>query len=261
MTLRVKYELAQKKILDVMKPILLSWPEWIDTAVKSAQTAIEDMTRAVPDESLRIEAELARIDKEVSNLLDALASGIKSEAVGQRLAQMEVVKGRLQQKSDELAHVRSAPTLMPSAKWIAEQLREIGTLLQTNLAAVAQPLRHIIGEIKAEEVKIVGRKRGYVRLRFCIDGWAAIKPLLQKTLTKELLEQLQPTEGTGEEFVIDLGARSRLDELAPQIVEMRDGGAKWREILAHFHAYALTLGKAWGAYARWKRYEGRAKAA
>lgn len=255
MAARVPYDLAERKLLEILQQILTSYPEWISRAAEAAREHAADMARNVPTDSDRVAGELSELEQEIGNLLDALAKGIKSTSIVERLTKLETQKHRLTEQLEDLKRIECVHVSMPDDTWIDEQLREVGRLLTTDMPTVAQTLRSMIGRINAEEVRPAGKKRGYIRLRFRLDGWAALKPLLEPSLSADALERLSVLcDGAeaGEEFTVELGAPSRMDSLVPQIGALRDAGVKWKDILRRFSAYKLTLGNAWTAYQRWK---------
>lgn len=67
-----------------------------------------------------------------------------------------------------------------------------------------------------------------------------------------MLEALKPADaasGRSEEFVIDLGAPSRMDRWAPQIVRWRQEKVTWKEIAGRT---GLRIANAYAAYKRFK---------
>jgi hypothetical protein len=266
MATRVPYELAEQRVLALIEPVLLAWPQWMRRAADEARRAIGEMARDVPDQGKRIAEARDRVERDIGNLVDALASGVRSEAISRRLESLEKAKANLQAEADGLKDVAGAQRRMPDDKWLAAELRRVVNTMRLNLPAAARPLRAIVGDIVADEVIPRGRKRGYARLRFRLEGWAAIKTLLVDQLPEEVLAQLKPADAGagadgGEQFVLDLGGPTRMDELAPRIAQMRDAGSTWAAIVARFHEHKLTLGNAWAAYMRWKEAERRQDAA
>lgn len=70
--------------------------------------------------------------------------------------------------------------------------------------------------------------------------------MLGAKLPASVLSALDP-HGQSDEFVIDLGAPTRLDKLGPQIVAMRRDGVKWADIVQRT---GLSLGNAYTAFKR-----------
>lgn len=255
MTARVPYALAETKILELFREIFSVYPGWIAEAVAEMRRLIEEMARSVPDDLTAAEAQLAQTEKELGNLVDLLAKGLDSESVRQRLTRLECASAALAKKVTELAEVRSAPLRMPPEDWIREQLAELADLMREELPKAAPVLRGMLGKVIAEEVKIPGKKRGYSRLRFRMDGWAAVCAVLGDQLPRGVMAALKPTPSEGGEFVIDFGVPSRLDELGPKIVALRRQGVKWTQIVEET---GLSLGNAYTAFKRFQEMPGEA---
>ena len=76
-----------------------------------------------------------------------------------------------------------------------------------------------------------GKKRGYVRLRMTIAGWAVLSQVPGEKLPASMLANLKPADDArSQEFVLDLGAATRMDQWGPKIVEGRQQKVKWKEI-------------------------------
>ena len=114
---------------------------------------------------------------------------------------------------------------------------------------MAPVLRAMLGTVRAEEVRIPGKKRGYARLRFKIDAGAALREVLGGKLPAPVLAAIRDVGAGTEELVLDLGAPTRLDELGPRIVAMRRDGVKWDEIVRRT---GLSLGNAYTVFKRCK---------
>lgn len=116
----------------------------------------------------------------------------------------------------------------------------------------------MIGRIAAEEIKIPGKTRGYARIRFRIDGWAALIRVLSSKLPTSVLKVFRPADpasGKSDEFVIDLGTPTNMDAWGPRIVEWCKQKVKWREIAA------MTGLKIANAYIVWRRWKDHGEAA
>ena len=82
-------------------------------------------------------------------------------------------------------------------------------------------------------------------------GWEAIKEIFASSNASECLDTLlthADCDGSSEEFVIDLGGPTLMDQWAPKIAEMRAEGTKWTEIV---EITGLDLNR---AYRSWKRF-------
>ena len=112
-------------------------------------------------------------------------------------------------------------------------------------------LRKIVGRIEADQVIPPGKSRGYARLRFRVLAWEALKAILSSADSGDALDALLANcvnDESSEEFVIDLGGPTLMDQWAPKIAEMRAEGTKWTEIV---EITGLDLNR---AYRAWKRF-------
>ena len=205
------------------------------------------VAQVVPSDLAAAETQLAQTERALCNLVDVLEEGLDSEAIRQRLRELEAAKSSLAEKVAELQEMRSAPVNMPDEQWVREQLADLAQILQEELPKTAPVLREMLGRVQAEEVKIPGKKRGYSRLRFSIDGWKAIKALLGERLPPAVLAALDEQGSATQELMIDLGSPTRLDTLGPKIVEMRRNRVKWEDIARELN---LSLGNAYTAFRR-----------
>ena len=231
MTARVDYGKAHTMIMKIVEDLLLNEPDWIEACVTHMQSALHAMAKASPDELAVARSNLDRIDGQINNLIDALAGGGNSPAIHSRLATLEGEKRLIQSQVAELESVQRAPFRMPDPSWIRQQLAELGHHLQQEAAQVAPVIRAMLGKITAEEIKASGKRRGFIRLRFRIDGWEALSQVLAGKLPDSILHMVKPVAGEAnrtEEFVVDLGAPTRLDGLAPRLPKCDPPGSSGR---------------------------------
>jgi len=212
MTTRVKYVEAEAAVMGVFQQMLSNWPEWLRKAATEMQAAIQQAAHAVPEKVTSAQSQLAQVEKAIGNLVDTLASGVNSPAIRARLTDLENEKLKLTEELNALHKLQTTEVSLPDDVWIAQQLADIGALLEENSRDGIRLLRSIIGKIVAEEVKVPGRIRGYIRLHFRIDGWAMLVQVLSKKLPASLLGAIKPVDRGGvasDEFVIELGDRRR----------------------------------------------------
>ena len=248
MRAQVHYARAEAEVLKIFEEVLLNYSEWLDAVMAEMRASIERMASTAPNELVAAQVGLAQAEKEIDNLVAAIASGVNSPSIRRRLAESEQAKAALTTKVEELHRLRVAPIRLPDEQWVRGELANLGEILRSDLPRVAPVLRAMLGKVIAEEIKIPGKKRGYARLRFRIDGWAALREVLREKLPASVLAKLNP-QAQSDEFVIDLGAPTRLDKLGPQIAAMRREGVKWVEIVERT---GLSLGNAYTAFKRWK---------
>lgn len=175
MAARVPYEQAEQAVLAILTEVLLQYPDWVRAAARHARSAAADLSRTAPDELASLQTELGNVEGEIGNLVGALAKGLHSDAVSQRLVAMEQQKGELSRRITERKEVAAVPQQLPPEAWIALQLKGLAALLKEDMARVAPMLRSMIGEVVAEAVIPAGKKRGYTRIRFSLDGWATVR--------------------------------------------------------------------------------------
>jgi site-specific DNA recombinase len=242
-------------VLAVVQEMLLDSPAWLAAATGAMRVAIQEAARAVPKELQSAITRTGQIEREIANLLDALSSGSNSPAIRSRLASLEAEQAGLAQKRAELERIQSAEVEMPNDEWIRQQFNNLASLLQEQSPEAIRQVRSILGKITAEEVKITGKRRGYVRLHFRIDRRAALDHVLSKAIPGPLAALVNPpglSAETGEEVVIDLGGPTRMDTWGPQILRWREDKVTWAEIARRT---GLRSGNAYTAWRRWKNAE------
>ncbi len=113
-------------------------------------------------------------------------------------------------------------------------------------------LRKLLGKVYAFRVLPPGKERGYAYLRFKVNSWEVLRAVLNGQIPDGIMALLIPNpegkEGVSDEFQIDLGGPSRMDEWAPKIADMRARGVPWKEI------WKITGMGSGPAYVAWKRF-------
>lgn len=246
---------AEEKILTVFRDVLLGYPDWLAAVANEMRAAATELVRRVPDDLRLAQEQLAQTEHELDNLVEAVARGLNSPVVTKRLLALEQAKDGLTAKVMELGRVHDAHAQLPDDDAVRRSLAAIGAVMGAGKAGdAAQPqvvrvIREMLTEVVVEEVRIPGKRRGYARLRFRTDGWAAVRSVLGDDLPASVRSALKShdDDDAGESFVIELGGPTRLDQLGPQIVAMRRDGVKWKEIARRT---GLSLGNAYTAYNR-----------
>ncbi len=97
-----------------------------------------------------------------------------------------------------------------------------------------------------------GKERGYAYLRVRINGWEVLRAVLGDKISDATMGLLVPDpdnpEGFSDEFQLDLGGPSRMDDWGPKIAEMRAKHTPWKEI------WKITGLGSGPAYVAWKRF-------
>lgn len=248
MGVAVRYETAEHAILDLLAEVFSRCPSWLSATMTHTRAAVKELASRIPDETARCQRQLKDTQDEIGNLVVAIGKGLHSEAISERLAELEAQKRRLQAALAQLQEVNDVEAKMPDRAWLNQQLGNLRALLYDDMPALAQAMRPLLGRITAEPVIYSTKKRGYAKLTFRLEGWAMLKQMLIGQLPDHILALLKPSDtADGETFEIDLGQPTRYDLLAPKVVEMRNAGRKWREIAA---VTGIAIGNASNLYAR-----------
>lgn len=208
------------------------------------------MVNALPDELTSTREQLADVQGRLDRLLDTIEKAGDSPAIHQRLHKLESEKAMLESRQAQLLQVEVATIKMPDDQWIREQLASLADLAKQEMESVAPHLRPILGRVVAEQVFVPGKKRGYARIRFKLNGWAMIAHLLSGQLPASVTGGLvgaTASEGPSPDFVIDLARPTRIDQWTSQVMEWRRQKMRWQEIAERT---GLSLSGVWKAYER-----------
>jgi site-specific DNA recombinase len=252
MVTQVSLEKAEAAILDSLAQLLTAWPEWGDKVVNAMRQRIEEVTKKVPEQVRADESRLKKVEEQIENLTYALSeSRSNSKSVLEQLESFERDAKELGRKIEAARRILDAPAKMPSDAWIQEQIDDVSLILHEESHESVQLLRRIVGHVEADQVISHGKKRGFPRIRFRVNGMELLKDVLKGSDANGLLEFL-PQEASlaadSREFVISLGKMTPMDRWAPKIAEMRANGVKWTKIV---EITGLDLNR---AYIAWKRY-------
>ncbi len=222
---------AEQIILSLVRDLFMNSLEWIERVADEMRRLLEEKFQTMPSEAADLASRVRNADAQINNLLDLAASdkGTQSEALMERLKNLEAEKVRLKEKLEGISRLTQDANDMPSNEWFVKQLQDFASLVGEEATAIMPILRQIISEVRAEEVILPGFKRGHMRLYFRILGVESLKVALSAskvTLAQELLNK----QGQGDEFVLELPKPHRLIKLAPQIARWRAEGVKWAEI-------------------------------
>jgi hypothetical protein len=252
---RVPYAKAEAQMLSLVTSALANYPDWVAAVAEHARQHVRRLGEIVPRQVEDAQARTAELAKEIDNLVGALAKGLESDAVRQRLARAEAEKAQVHANLVELEQLRTREVELPDDGWIAAELAKLADLMKGNLPRYARVLRQVVGTVVAEEVKAKGKTRGFMRLHLTLRGWPALSHLLAEKLSPSLVAALAGMGGAAAdvisgELTIDLGVPSAIDRWAEHIVRWREQNVTWREIARRT---GLTQFNAWAA---WRRLTG-----
>jgi hypothetical protein len=250
MAMGMPFGKAEQAVLELIVSLLTAHPKWLQEAIDETRRRLDQWAQEMPTELTQTQDQLREVGNKLDRLVETLESGGDSPTIRARLTVLEAQKASLQAKAAQLERVRSAQLKMPDDQWIQEQLNGLTDLLKQEMSVAARYLRPLLSRVVFEPVVAPGKTRGYGRLRVTIDGRAALSQTLAAKLPEAILAQLKPADSSyGEEFVLDLGAPTRMDHWAPAIFQWRQQKVIWTEICQRT---GLNLANAYKAYKRYK---------
>ena len=252
----VPVEKAKRALLDCARGILLGTSDWVETALAAVHSTLSELSSRAPSEIAADEKRSAGLRLQIDNLVDALAqSGRQSDAVMERLTALEETKKTLQEKIEAASRLPTVPRKLPGKDWLVKELGNLAVVLEEDVTNSAKLLRKLLGKVTAHAIIPPGKKRGFIQLRFRIDYWEAICLGLtpdSRLPLEAALVGAEATVGVSDEFRLDLGGPTRMDQLGPKIAEMRRKGLRWKDITA---ITGLGLGPAFVAWERFVDHE------
>jgi site-specific DNA recombinase len=255
----VPVEKAKRALLDCVHGILLGTPDWAEAALTTMHSALSELSSRVPSEIVADEKRLAGLHSQIENLVDSLAqSGIQSDAVMERLTALEAAKKSLQERIEAARRLPALPSKLPDKAWLIKELGNLAAVLEEDVSNSAKLLRKLLGKVTAHAIIPPGKKRGFIQLRFRIDYWEAICLSLtpdSRLALEAALVGAQDVIGVSDEFRLDIGGPSRMDQWGPKIAEMRRQGLRWKDIT---EITGLGLGPAYVAWERFVDHEKKA---
>jgi hypothetical protein len=250
---RVPLARAEHLVVDLIGGVLTSAPKWIEEVIASLRRTLKDLSSAVPAALAADEKRLEQVERQLANLLGVMEKGLdQSPTVRSRFEALEADAAGLRQKISDQRQLLDRPTVLPDDAWIQGRLADLATVLQVDDRGAALLLRRLIPRITAHEIRIRGKKRGFIQLRFRIDALGTLAEALADQIPAGLAAAMSDSgdrpSGQSPEFELDLGSPSRMDRMAPKIAELREQGVPWTEIA---RITGLCAGNAWTAWRRW----------
>lgn len=247
---------AERLVLDAVIKELETIDSWRSTVHDAMQKHLAELVRVTPNELKQLEQRLREVESKIDRLIKIMEEGGDfSASIKDRLQSLENDKKSIKQQIEEhqtLSHVSSS---LPTLDWFNEQMKEQVELLQSSGPESWLVLRKLISPILAEPVIPVGKQRGFARLSFKFKSSDAFLALVPESISS-VFEQCD-FQG-GKTIVIDAGRPTRVDELSPKIVEMRDAGLKWKEIAREL---GMRKGNLCTYYKRYKEAQQKRKEA
>lgn len=232
----VPAQLAKTQIIGIVLDELRNESGFNEEIFHEVKAHLERVVAQTPSDQARIDAAITEAQRARNKLIKVLeyegANDI--EAILERIKTLSSQIHELELEQTNAAARQSVIDRFPSLEWIQAQLLDSAKLLESESPKSTLLLRKLIKTITAEPVLAVAKKRGFMRLRFDFNGYAAFVNALEQSdcgqLTASMLESETLDEPTSKSFTIDLGKPTKVDEWGPKIVQMRDSGMKWAEI-------------------------------
>jgi len=253
-------ERGERMILDAIGQRILHDPEWQKEVFDAVSAAWSSLQCRLPTELASAEKQLTTVNRRIETLVDRIEDGASVPELTERLAQRRQEQRELTQTVEQLRRKTQDQGPQPTLEWVQEQLRQLGTVLQSQTPAANEALRSSVGgRIVVEEIREDGRQRHFLRGRFRIDRAASIEMINESpTDTSESLQ----SEATAEEVVIDFVDPNLLDEQSKQAKAFYDEGlmcAKIAERLGCSRSYVTKLIKHWHESRGLKAPDGRSR--
>lgn len=248
MTTQVPAEKAENGLTDFCLDLLRAWPDWMQHVFRLTCEAIRVAAARVPEDREQDARRAAELERQIANLVNALAGGMTSTAVTERLQAAEAEKAALDCRLDSYKKLDLAKLELPDEAWVAARLGE-WAVRQASGDGPESLLDLALATVVAEPVIAVGKKRGFIRLRFRVNAWGILAGILGDAMPVAIRDFVpKSAPDSGPEFTLDLGAPTAMDRWAPQIAEWRAAGVTWEEIVQRT---GMDLNR---VFIAWKRY-------
>jgi DNA invertase Pin-like site-specific DNA recombinase len=248
MTTQVPADRAEGTLTAFLLDLLRGWPEWVRTVYRLTREAIQRGVERVPDDRERDSRRSVELTRQIDNLVDALADGrLSSDAVNARLSKAEAEKAEVDRRLAAYADIGQAVVALPDEAQVMAGLAE-WAVRAASMEGAESLLHMAVESAMAEAVTAPGKKRGFVRLRFRVNSWGVLMASAGRSIPSSMFPELSARDyESAPEFTLDLGAPSKMDRWAPQIVAWREAGVPWKEIVRRT---GLDLNR---AFIAWKR--------
>jgi hypothetical protein len=243
---------AEGALTAFLLDLLRGWPEWMRTLYRLTCDAIRAAAERVPEARERDARRAAELDRQIRNLVDALADGgLTSAAVTARLREAEAEKGEVDRRLAGYTDASPAAVVRPDEASVAARLGDWAARAAAG-EGTDSLLRLALGSVAAEPVVAVGKRRGFVRLRFRVNAWGALAAAAGDSLPAPVRHPPSAPEAPVPEFALDLGEPTAVDRWAPRIAAWRAAGVTWEEIVRRT---GMDLNR---VYVAWRRHTGAA---
>ncbi len=120
--------------------------------MKKVEDEIKKLCSNVPGKIRTKEAELAKEERRLTNFIEFIAEGRKSNALIKALEETERRVNSLQVELNGLHNTRDKIFKAPRIEWIEAKLENVKALLEKNLAQSSVALRELLGPVTLQAV-------------------------------------------------------------------------------------------------------------
>ena len=145
---------------DLRNPLVVN-TEDLDDGLEQVEEEIEKLRSTLPETMRLKEAELSSQKDRLDNLIEFVAEGRGSKALGKALDDAERRVESLQEEIASLTASRERVFKVPPPEWIEERILKLQGVLEQNTEKSALLLRDILGPIRLEPVHEEGKKPFY----------------------------------------------------------------------------------------------------
>mgnify|MGYP001812419958 CR=1 FL=1 len=253
----------EQDVLDTLSSALTSSPVWLERARAVMMEAIEEYHSRIPDELDLRQKELKQVTDQLkrgaTELL--LLSEEESSTLRELISQLEKRKTELEAEVNELESAGRHQHRLPDETWFRGQVADLVDVLRDDPRRAAPILRSIVRDLKVEQVIPPGKKRGFPKVTFSINGMDVIRAAVGGKALPGLMDNAADTGDFTETFSIDYGEATQMDRWLQQwgekIYTMRQQGVKWKDIC---EVTGLKLGPAFTVlerYTLWREEQDR----
>lgn len=224
---------AERGVVEFVQSLLGGRSEWVGEVYRRTCELVREAAARVPGERERDVKRASELENQIQRLLDlSAAGGGDSPALASRLVAAEREKAAVDARLIASAGLDAAAIDLPDERCVADSL-SVWAGTADGEDGPAALLRHAVADLTAEPVIAPGKRRGYARLRFKINAWAALTAPIGDALPAAVRPFLSAPPGGGEakEFTIALGRPTAMDEWASRIAAWRAEGVTWEEIV------------------------------
>jgi site-specific DNA recombinase len=230
---QTRRDLAERMILDAIGQQILANPAWHQDVFNRTLQAWRQRAERQPAERQSLVKALAEVERKITQLLDAIESGLDDPEVKVRLAERRKVRDALKRQLDHEQHAVAEPRPEPTEQWVVERLQHLDEVLHGSGPAAALALRHLVGgKVLVREVRLPGRERHYTQGSFAVRLGQLMESVGDMPPTAAAGIDRESNGDRVEDIVIDFRAEDPSVQIIDDVKALWDEGLTYREIAA-----------------------------